>query len=280
MLSLPLASWLGRRGIHYGWAMAVVTFLTMLATSASVGLLGVLLVPLRVEFGWDTGAISGPLALRLALYGLVGPFAAALMLRYGLRSVACTALAMIVTAFGFTMVMHNLWQLWLTLGLVLGVATGMTAMVLAATVANRWFTARRGLVLGLLGASTATGQLVFLPVAAWLSEHLGWRAALVPAMAACGACLVLVLLLACDHPGELGLAPYGESVVVPPALRSEAGNVARLSLTALAEAARTRIFWLLFLTFFVCGLPHAAIVSRQESTMNTYQRRILYLVPR
>jgi sugar phosphate permease len=254
MLSHLLAPWLARRGIHYGWAMVGATFLTMLATSASVGLPGVLIVPLRAEFGWDTGAISGPLALRLALYGLVGPFAAALMLRYGLRTVVCTALALIMVGLGLATFMTEIWQLWLTWGLTVGFATGMTAMVFGVTVANRWFTARRGLVLGLLGASTATGQLVFLPAAAWLASHLGWRMAVIPAVAACGVCFVLMLLIARDHPGELGLAPYGEATVSPPPRRSAAGNVAWLSVTALADASRTRVFWLLFFTFFVCGL--------------------------
>ncbi len=261
MLANMIAPWLTRRGIHYGWAMAGVTFLTMLATSACVGLPGVLIVPLRAEFGWDTGAISGPLALRLVLFGLVGPFAAALMLRYGVRAVVCSALALIMVGLGLATLMTQIWQLWLTWGLIVGFATGLTAMVLAATVANRWFTARRGLVLGLLAASTATGQLVFLPAAAWLALHAGWRMAVIPAIAACAGCFVLVLLIARDHPGELGLAPYGETAIVPPPRRAEAGNVARLSLAALADASRTRVFWLLFGTFFVCGLSTNGLVQ-------------------
>jgi MFS family permease len=261
MLATWLAPLLARRGIHYGWAVAGVTFLTMLATSACMGLPGVLIVPLRAEFGWDTGAISGPLALRLALFGLVGPFAAALMLRYGVRAVVCTALGLIIAGLGLATMMTRIWQLWLSWGLIVGFATGMTAMVLGATVANRWFTARRGLVLGLLAASTATGQLVFLPAAAWLAQHEGWRVAVIPAVAACAACFVLMLLIARDHPGELGLAPYGETAVIKPPPRAEAGNAAWLSLTALADAWRTRVFWLLFGTFFVCGLSTNGLVQ-------------------
>jgi sugar phosphate permease len=116
----------------------------------------------------------------------------------------------------------------------------MTAMVLGATIANRWFSARRGLVLGLLGASTATGQLLFLPAAAWLAGHLGWRLAVVPAVAACAICFLLAVLLVCDHPGELGLAAYGETTVTAPPRRAEAGNVAWLSVAALAILALRR----------------------------------------
>jgi MFS family permease len=260
MLSHLIAPWLARRNIHYGWLVVAVTFLTMLATSACMGLPGVLIIPLRTEFGWETGEISAALGLRLALYGLVGVFAAALMQRYGVRTVICTALVLIMTGLGLAAAMTDLWQLWVTWGLIVGIATGMTAMVLAATVANRWFTARRGLVLGMLAASTATGQLVFLPAAAWLASNLGWRMAVVPAIAACGICFVLVLLIMRDHPGELGLAPYGEAAVIPPPPRASAG-VARLSQAALTDASGSRAFWLLFLTFFICGLSTNGIVQ-------------------
>jgi MFS family permease len=261
MLSHLLAPALARRGIHYGWAIVAVTFLTMLATSAAMGMAGVLLLPLHTEFGWDDSSISGALALRLLLFGLVGPFAAALMLRYGLRAVVATALAMIVAALILATRITALWQLWASWGLMVGLATGMTAMVLSASVANRWFTARRGLVMGMLSASNATGQLLFLPVAAWLSDHIGWRAAILPAGIACAVCFVLVLLVMRDHPGELNLPSYGETKIVPPPIRGAAGNAVQLSFNALAAAAKTRTFWILFGTFFVCGLSTNGLVQ-------------------
>jgi predicted MFS family arabinose efflux permease len=142
-----------------------------------------------------------------------------------------------------------------------GLATGMTATVLGATVANRWFAQRRGLVIGLLSASSATGQLLFLPVAAWLADHLGWRMAMMPAGIACAVCLVLVLLVVRDHPGELGQPSFGETVVVPPPLREAGGGAVRRSVDALASAARHRTFWILFGTFFVCGLSTNGLVQ-------------------
>ncbi len=261
MLAHLLAPVLARYRIHYGWAMVAVTFVTMLATSSAMGMPGVMLVPLRAEFGWDTASISGALSLRLLLFGLVAPFAAAMMLRYGIRAVVAVALAMIVVGIGLSTQMTSLWQLWATWGLLLGLATGMTAMVLGAIVANRWFTARRGLVMGMLSASSATGQLIFLPVAAWLSDNYGWRVAVVPSAAACAICLVLVLLVARDHPGELGLAAFGDTKIVQPPARAEAGNAVRLSLRTLAEARRNRSFWILFFTFFVCGLSTNGLVQ-------------------
>jgi predicted MFS family arabinose efflux permease len=259
MLSHILAPILARRGIHYGWAMAAVTFLTMLSTSAAMGMPGVLLLPLQNEFGWTAAAISGALALRLMLYGLVAPFAAAVQQRYGLRATIGMALALIVGGLGLATEMTAQWQLWVLWGVMVGLGTGMTAMVLGATVSNRWFTARRGLVMGVLTASSATGQLLFLPLAAWLSTHYGWRMAVAPAAIACAVAALLMILFGRDHPGELGLAPYGETIVTPPPPRR--GGAAATALRTLADAAQTKVFWVLFGTFFVCGLSTNGLVQ-------------------
>ena len=260
MLSPLLAPAMARRGVHYGWVVVAVAFLTMLATAAAMGMPGVLLLPLKGEFGWDLGAISGALALRLALFGMVAPFAAALMLRYGMRVVVSTALVFIVIGLALATQMTALWQLWLTWGLMLGLSTGITANVLGATVASRWFTKRRGLVVGMLSASSATGQLLFLPVAAWLADHMGWRQAMMPAALMCLVCLVLVQLFLRDHPGDLGLPSYGEDeIVTPPARRGS--NALKLSFGALAMASRNRTFWILAGTFFVCGLSTNGLVQ-------------------
>ncbi len=261
MLSPILAPAMARRGVHYGWVVVAVAFLTMLATAAAMGMPGVLLLPLKNEFGWDLGMISGALALRLVLFGLVAPFAAALMLRYGIRIVVSTALCLIVLGLILATQMTAVWQLWLTWGLMLGLSTGVTANVLGATVASRWFTKRRGLVVGLLSASSATGQLLFLPVAAWLSEHLGWRQAMMPAAAMCLLCLVLVVLFMRDHPGDVDLASYGEDEVVAPPVRRAGSNALLLSFSALAMASRNRTFWILAGTFFVCGLSTNGLVQ-------------------
>jgi sugar phosphate permease len=259
MLSHLLAPSLARRGVHYGWAMVAVTFLTMLSTAAAMGVPGVLLKPLTKEFGWDVSAVSGPLALRLVLYGLMGPFAAALMQRYGLRRVVGCALTLIVAGLLLATRMTALWQLWLCWGLLVGVGTGMTAVVLGATVANRWFTARRGLVTGILTASSATGSLVFLPLAAWFAQEYGWRLAVLPAAVGCAVAGVLMLLVGRDDPQELDLPRFGERAVMPAA--HQHGNAARLALSALVDAGRTRAFWLLFFTFFVCGLSTNGLVG-------------------
>jgi sugar phosphate permease len=260
MLAHVLAPALMRRGIHYGWVMVALTFLTMLSTAAAMGLPGVLIGPLQSEYGWKIGEISGALALRLVLFGLVAPFAAALIARFGILRVVGVGLILIVGGVGLATRMDSLWQLWLSWGLMVGFGTGLTALVLGATVANRWFTKRRGLVMGLLTASNATGQLLFLPVDAWLVEHEGWRLAVLPPLLACGAAWLLMILLGRDHPAQVGLPPYGEAVVLP-LPQPPRGNPFLASLVVLRDAARDRTFWVLFGTFFVCGLSTNGLVQ-------------------
>ena len=166
MISNWLSAALARRNIHYGWVMVGVTFLTALITAGTVGAPGVFIVPLQQEFGWTTAEISGALSIRFILFGLMAPFAAALLNRYGLRNVTLSALLIVVSALVVSLAMTKVWQLMLLWGVVIGIGTGMTALVLGATVAARWFSARRGLVVGILTASVATGQLVFLPLLA------------------------------------------------------------------------------------------------------------------
>src|SRR5512143_1996604 len=171
MISNQLAAILGRRNIHYGWVMVAVTFFTSLVSAGTVGAPGVFIVPLQHEFGWTTAEISSALSIRFILFGLMAPFAAALMNRYGLRNVTLAALLIVASALTASLAMTKVWHLLLLWGVVIGIGTGMTALVLGATVAARWFNARRGLAVGILTASVATGQLVFLPLLATITER-------------------------------------------------------------------------------------------------------------
>ena len=229
-----------------------------------------MIVPLQQEFGWQTADISSALALRLLLFGFIGPFAAAFMNRFGLRRVVVTALLLIMAGLAGSLLMTEVWQLVLLWGVVVGVGSGMIALVLGATVATRWFSHRRGLVVGLLTASTATGQLVFLPLLAGLTEQLGWRAAVAcRAHGAAAGVMVLVLLLMRDRPSDLGLPAYGESerdAATGPAARACA-TLLLSPLVALREAADSRTFWVLFATFFVCGLSTNGLIQTHWITL-------------
>jgi sugar phosphate permease len=267
VFAASLAPWLQRKGIHYAWVVMITGFLTMLISSAALGLPGAFLRPLSREFSWSTSEISSALAVRFALFGLLGPFAAALMERYGLRRIVCVALLLIASGLLMATRMRALWQLFVLWGLVLGIGSGLTALVLGATIANRWFDRRRGLVLGILTASSATGQLIFLPLAATLIQHYGWRVAVAPIVAGCLAVAGLAFCLLRDRPQQLGLAPYGAdrqaATQGPVAWRP--GFVEPLRV--LAQASRNSTFWVLCGTFFVCGLSTSGLIQTHFISM-------------
>ena len=262
MFSNRLSGWLATRNIHYGWVMAATTFLTMLATAGAMGSAGVLIEPLQKEFGWSTASISSAMAVRLALLGLLGPFAAAFMNQFGIRKVVMTALGLISFGIVGSFFMTQLWHLLLFWGVILGIGTGVTALVLGATVATRWFSERRGVVVALMTVSNATGQLVFLPLMAYLTEHIGWRSALTVIVAVIIGAMLLVLALMRDYPAELGLAPYGERTIQPiPARNKTLGQLLLVPVKTLYEFSGSATFWVLFGTFFICGLSTNGLIQ-------------------
>jgi MFS family permease len=259
MFAKSFARLLAARGVHYGWVMVALAMAYGVCSSATMAIPGVLLTPMSRSLGWSISDLSGPLGLRVALFGLVAPFAGGLMLRYGPRAVVASSAVLAVAGLLLSMVMTVQWELWLGLGIMLGVASGMTALVLAATIATRWFIRRRGLVLGILSAGTATGQLIFLPAAVWLAEQYGWRWALFPSIVAIALLAALFVLLACDRPSELGLAPVGGDTVQP-ASPPPQSNMFSLSFAALNRASRSVMFWVLAFTFFICGVSSLGLM--------------------
>ena len=245
--------------LHPAWQIAACAFLVLIVAAGVRSMPGVLIVPLEGEFGWSRAAISGAVGVNIVLYGLTGPFAAALFERFGLRRTTAAALALIATGVALTPLMRYEWQLTALWGVVVGSGTGVTALVLGTTIAARWFERRRGLVVGLLSAATATGQLLFLPLLAKLVESQGWRAAaiLVAAVAACA--IPLALLVLRDRPADLGIPPYGGSAVAPYA--KPAVNPARRAVSALQAGLGRRDFWLLAGTFFICGASTNGLIG-------------------
>jgi MFS family permease len=268
MASTALAAALSRRDIHYGWVVVGVTFFTLLVGAAAMGTPGVLIVPLEREFGWDNAQISSALAIRIMLFGLFGPFAAAFMNRFGVRRVIIAAMALIATGLLASLAMTQVWQLVLLWGVVVGIGTGLTAMVLAATVATRWFNHRRGLVIGMLAASNATGQLVFLPLIAEITARYGWRGALIFISIMLAAVALVASLLMRDRPSDLDLPLYGETKITPPPAQG-VGLVSLLMapIDVLKIAVRVPIFWVLFGTFFVCGCSTNGLIQTHFITL-------------
>jgi sugar phosphate permease len=260
MFAKILARQLNSRGAHYGWVMVAITFFSMIFSSSAITLPGLLLKPLTQEFGWSNADISGAIGLMFVMIACVAPFGPALLLRYSVQRMVTLSAVLIVAALLGTMWGGARWQMFATIGLLLGTAAGMVGLGLGATVASRWFVARRGLVVGMLTAAFAAGQLSLMPFAAWLSTAYGWRYAVLPALIGSAVSAVLFLLFGRDWPSDVQLPPYGESKVLPPPPAGE-GAIA-LSLTTVREASRVPIFWILAATFFICGLSSSGIVQQ------------------
>jgi sugar phosphate permease len=246
--------------VHYAWIVAFVTFLVLLTAAATRATPGVLIVPLQKEFGWSTATISAAVSLNLVLFGLMGPFSAAVVDRLGARRTMLIAVALVATGVLLTTFMTKPWQLILLWGGVVGGGAGFTALALGATVVNRWFTTRRGVAIGLLTASSATGQLLFLPFLAKIVTDHGWRMATVVVACVGILALPLIALFMRDQPSDLGLNRYGEPGVAEPQRRSSV-NPAWAAIAALGEGMRSRDFWLLFGTFFICGLSTNGLIG-------------------
>ncbi|RKH35940.1 MFS transporter [Corallococcus praedator] len=246
--------------LHYAWVVAATIFVVLLCAAGVRATPSVFIVPLEREFGWSRALVSSAVSVNLVLYGLVGPFAAALMQKFGIRRTTLVSLCIIAVGVALTNFIHAPWQLVLFWGVLVGLGTGTTAMVLGATVVQRWFVTRRGLVMGLLTASTATGQLVFLPLLAMLVEHHGWRAVSFTVAGVVAVIIPLVALFVRDRPEDLGLKPFGAAPDAEPAKVSTVNPLAN-ALGALGRASRHRDFWLLAGSFFICGATTNGLVG-------------------
>ena len=250
-----------RPRIHYAWFVAAVAFLVLLCAAAVRSTPTVIIVPLQNDFGWSRALISGAISFNLVLYGLVGPFAAAIMQRFGIRRTMMVALAIMATGVALTTRMTSAWQLYACWGVLVGIATGSTATVLGATVVQRWFVSRRGLVMGALTASAATGQLVFLPIMASHVASDGWQSVVLVIALCMFAIIPIVGLVVRDRPADIGVLPFGADPASPPPSTAVVGNPFANAIGALRRATHLRDFWLLSASFFVCGASTNGLIG-------------------
>jgi len=248
-------------GSRYAFVVAGAIFLALLAAAGLRAAPGVLILPLESAFGWNRGAIATAAGIGIFLYGLTGPFAAALMQSFGVRRTVTLALLLMAVSTGLSALMTEPWQYVATWGVMAGLGSGAVAMVLGATIVNRWFVARRGLMLGLLTAATATGSLIFLPAMAVIAEHGGWRPVVLTVAAVAAVMAPLCWLLIPESPAAIGQRPYGAPDDWTPPPQGSAANALAAAFGALARAARTRTFWLLFGGFFICGLTTNGLIG-------------------
>jgi len=245
--------------IHPAWLVAGATFLVLLVAAAIRATASVLIVPFEQEFGWTRATISAAISVNLLLYGLMGPFCAAIASRIGVRRTMALAMGLLAGALLLATSIRTPWHLVALWGFLVGIGTGMTALVLGAVVVTRWFTKHRGVVMGALTASTATGQLLFLPLLAHVAETDGWRWSVRIVAGAALCAVVVALLFVRESPAALGVPAYGETQI-----REQprpAGNPARVALQSLARASRSEDFWMLSGTFFICGASTNGLIG-------------------
>jgi sugar phosphate permease len=258
---MTLAQWRRAAGrVHYAWVIVAVTFLVSVVTAGVRAAPGVLIVPLEGEFHWSRATISLAIGINLLLYGAIGPFAAAAMDRFGARRTMVLALMASVAGVALTAAMRQPWQLVLLWGVVVGIATGFVGAYLAAYIAGRWFRAREGLVLGILTASNAAGQLIFLPSMAAVVTALGWRVMSLGLAAIVLLILPVIAIWMRNRPEDLDLAPYGDESGVR-AAAAPAGNPVAVMFAALADGVRHRDFWLIAGGYFVCGATTNGLIG-------------------
>ena len=253
--ALSPANLAGRAGIHYAWVMVAVTFLLVLVTAGIRSAPGVMITPLKDDFGWSTAQISWALSLSILTLGFAGPVSGKLIDRYGIRPVILGFLALGAAGVLATLTLQTLWQFYIYWGMLVGFGAGGTSIVLSATVANTWFQERRGLVTGVLGGAASAGQLVFILLLALVVDAWGWRAAIgLMAVVVVAVVVPLAVLLLRSRPGDVGATAYG----------SRPGQVALASderLVPMREALRTSDFWLLAVSFGVCGFTTIGLIG-------------------
>ena len=245
--------------IHYAWLVAATAFLVLIIAAGVRSTPGVLMLPIERQMGWSAQTVSAAAAINIALFGLIGPFAAALMQTFGVRRTMVLGLLLVSASVALAGFAREPWQLIITYGIGAGTGLGMLAMVLAATIANRWFVAQRGVVTGALMAATATGQLIFLPVLARVAEHFGWRSATWIVASAALATIVPVIAIIRDRPSDVGLMALGatEASVVP----VRGGNPLAIAFGSLRRASQSSSFWILAGTFFICGASTNGLIG-------------------
>ena len=248
--------------VHYAWVVLAVVFTSTLAGVGVRAAPGVMIVPLEHAFGWDVSTISGAISVNIILLGLTGPFLTGLMQVIGLKRTMLLCLTILMLATGLSVFMTRPWQLFLTWGLMVGIGTGAGAVGMAGAVANRWFAQRTGFAMGLLTSANAAGQLVFLPVLAMMAERFGWQGVAIGVTVAIACVLPVVAIMLPESPAAIGLPAYGATAVV--AVRDQAspgGNPVSVAIGALRRASGSVDFWLLCLTFGICGFSTNGLIN-------------------
>ncbi len=248
--------------LFYGWVIVGMVALSLIVAAGVRSAPGVFLVPVQNEMGWSRADISFAVSIGLIIFGLTAPLSGRLIDLFGPRKIMMVGLLLIGISMAVSALVMQLWQLNAIWGVLSGVGTGIAGSVLGATVANRWFVARRGLITGIFGAATSAGQLVFVPFLSQLAVNFGWRNASIVLGIIAVALIVPTLFLMRNDPANVKALPLGATATTNPVKPIADPDVMK-------RAVRTPEFWLLAGTFFICGPPVTASSARTSSRMQS-----------
>lgn len=243
---------------HYGWLVVAVTALTVLVSMGARSAPGVFLVSMEQETGWARADIAFAVSIGLLILGFAGPLSGALIDRYGPRRLMVIGLTIVSASMALSYYITSQWQLVLLWGVLSGIGAGITGSVLGPTVANRWFVARRSLVVGMFGAAASAGQLVFVPLLMAIVLWLGWRASSVGLAIIALLAVIPVLIFMRDEPADVGLPAYGATTI---SAAPASAQLAAERRGVMGRAVRSTEFWLLAGTFFVCGATSNGLIG-------------------
>nr|WP_106781284.1 MFS transporter [Lysinibacillus timonensis] len=247
--------------IHYSWIILVIAFFSNIVAGIVISSSGVFLDPFEQAFGWDRSVISLAFGITLFLYGLSGPFMAALLDVIGLKKMMTVSMATLVIGTMLTFMMNEPWQLVIIWGFVFGLGSSVFLSVLSPYIANHWFEKKRGLVVGILTSSTATGQLILLPILAMIIENSSWHYAIALIMTLTFIMFIVIVIFMKNSPKEIGILPYGLEKELEEVVETKKINPITLAFSGLLEAVKVKEFWLLAGSFFICGLSTNGLVG-------------------
>ncbi len=257
----------------FGWVVVGLSFLATLNSAGIRSALPVFINPLEAEFGWSRLSISWAGGISLLLFGVGAPLTGWLLDRFGPRWVMLVGLTLLGAGVAATTLMQELWHLILLWGLVIGIGAAGMSSVLAASIAHRWFVARRGLALGILSGASSTGQLIFIPLLMMVVVASGWRAAAL-IMVAVSLCMIALIGFGMRNaPSDVGLEAYGSEIEGPPGAGKGASLARSLGSTtamrgqaapppvSIRHAVKHSTFWLLCGSYFVCGGTSSGLIG-------------------
>ena len=262
MIAVKLERVLAEKGIHYAWFMAFISFFLLMFSSSAASTPAVLMLPIIKAFGWSITDISAIIGALFIIVAVAAPFGTAFMLHLGLTKIVVTSCASLIAGLGLTAFAFEKWHLFFSMGTLLGLASGILGLGFAATVATRWFVEKRGLVLGILAASWAAGQIMLVPFIAWIVSNFDWQYGVIPGVTGAGVCLLLFVFFGKNWPSDLSLIPYGAETNPNIAKTEQGENPVKKSFAVLFNCSKHPGFWILSSTFFICGFTSNGLVSQ------------------